>query len=147
MKTLVYSVLILLISTQIFAQPRKAKERISMIKKVKLLEILDLNEEQSNKVISKYSAWEQKIENQLENFDSAEESLVSAIKKGDKSEIISQTDNFIKQKDLLVSVALERDKDMKTILNDVQYAKYLLFEKKFRKELGEQIMKHRRRNE
>lgn len=147
MKTLVYSILIILISSQLFAQPKKAKERISMIKKIKLLEVLDLDEKQSDLVISKYSAWEKKIESQLESFDKAEEDLVSAIKKGDKKVIIAETDKFIKQKDLLVSVALERDDDMKTILNETQYAKYLIFEKKFRKELGEQIMKHRRKNE
>jgi hypothetical protein len=35
---------------------------------------------------------------------------------------------------------------MKSILTDEQYAKYLIFEKRFRRELGEQLMKRRGRD-
>ena len=128
----------------LYSQPHKAKERISMLKKIKLIEILDMEEKESDKLIVKYSAWEDKIEEQMKNFDEAEENLRKAIKSDKLDEIKKQSDNFIKTRTNIMKIAEDRDKDMKTILSDIQFAKYLIFEKKFRKELGEQIMKKRR---
>lgn len=143
MKILMCSAIILFLSTTLLAQPKHAKERISMLKKVKLLEVLKLDESTSDKVLSKYSSWENKIEEQMSAFDKAEDQLASAVKSGKKDEIKSLTANFIKERDNIMSMATNRDNDMKTLLNDEQFAKYLIFEKRFRQELGKQIMKRR----
>jgi len=147
MKILMFSIIIILFASQVYAQPHKAKERISMIKKIKLIEILDLDEKESDKLIVKYSAWEDKIENQLKSFDEAEEGLKKAIKNGNKDEIVKQSNNFIKVRTELINITDKRDTDMKSMLSEIQFAKYLIFEKKFRKELGEQIMKKRRKRD
>ena len=115
-----------------------------MLKKIKLIEILDLDEKESDKLIVKYSAWEDKIEEQMKNFDDAEDKLRKAIKSDKVDDIKKQSDNFIKARTNIIKIADERDNDMKSLLTEVQFAKYLIFEKKFRKELGEQIMKKRR---
>lgn len=143
MKNLMYSVVILLIATQIIAQPRKAKERISTIKKIKLLEILNLDEQSSDKFLAKYSNWENKIEEQMKKFDDAEEKLTASVKSGKSTDLQSLTSNFIKERDKILEIAKERDNDLKTHLTDEQFAKYLIFEKRFRRELGEKIMKRR----
>lgn len=144
MKKLVFSLLILAMSMSLNSQPHKAKERISMLKKIKLIEILDLDEKESDKLIVKYSAWEDKIEEQMKNFDDAEDKLRKAIKSDKVDDIKKQSDNFIKARTNIIKIVDERDNDMKSLLTEVQFAKYLIFEKKFRKELGEQIMKKRR---
>lgn len=144
MKKLVFSLLILAMTMSLNSQPHKAKERISMLKKIKLIEILDLDEKESDKLIVKYSAWEDKIEEQMKNFDDAEDKLRKAIKSDKVDDIKKQSDNFIKARTNIIKIADERDNDMKSLLTEVQFAKYLIFEKKFRKELGEQIMKKRR---
>lgn len=146
MKKLAFSLAFILLFSSLYAQPRKAKERISMLKKVKLLEVLELDESTSEKVLIKYNAWENKIEEQMERFDEVEEELAKAIKKGNKEEIKSISNKFIKERDKIIEIAMERDKDMRTLLNDEQFAKYLIFEKRFRKELGEQLMKRRGKN-
>lgn len=146
MKKLVFSLVILLFAVNMVAQPKRAKERISTLKKVKLLEVLDLDESTSEKVLLKYNAWENKIEDQMEKFDEVEEELVKAIKKGNKEEIKNISSKFEKERDKIVQIAMDRDKDMKSILTDEQYAKYLIFEKRFRRELGEQLMKRRGRD-
>jgi hypothetical protein len=143
MKRLVFSILILLISTQLIAQPRKGKERINTVKKIKLLEVLELDENTADKVLVRYTSWENKIDNLIKEFDQQEENLTIAIKSGKKDEIVKNTNNFESIKSKFSKTVQDRDYDMKTILNDVQYAKYLVFEKNFRKELGQQIMKHR----
>lgn len=146
MKKLVFSFLILTLAMNLVAQPKRAKERISTLKKVKLLEVLDLDESTSEKVLLKYNAWENKIEDQMEKIDEVEEELVKAIKKGNKEDIKNISSKFEKERDKIVQIAMERDKDMKSILTDEQYAKYLIFEKRFRRELGEQLMKRRGRD-
>lgn len=147
MKKLVFSLFFLAMSMSLYSQPHKAKERISMLKKIKLIEVLDLDEKESDKLIVKYSAWENKIEEQMKNFDDAEDDLRKAIKSDKLENIKKQSDNFIKARANILKIADDRDKDMKSILTEVQFAKYLIFEKKFRKELGEQIMKKRRNRE
>jgi len=146
MKKLVFSFLILTLAMNLVAQPKRAKERISTLKKVKLLEVLDLDESTSEKVLLKYNAWENKIEDQMKKIDEVEEELVKAIKKGNKEDIKNISSKFEKERDKIVQIAMERDKDMKSILTDEQYAKYLIFEKRFRRELGEQLMKRRGRD-
>ena len=146
MKKLVFSFLILTLAMNLVAQPKRAKERISTLKKVKLLEVLDLDESTSEKVLLKYNAWENKIEDQMKKIDEVEEDLVKAIKKGNKEDIKNILSKFEKERDKIVQIAMERDKDMKSILTDEQYAKYLIFEKRFRRELGEQLMKRRGRD-
>ena len=146
MKKLVFSFLILTLAMNLVAQPKRAKERISTLKKVKLLEVLDLDESTSEKVLLKYNAWENKIEDQMKKIDEVEEELVKAIKKGNKEDIKNILSKFEKERDKIVQIAMERDKDMKSILTDEQYAKYLIFEKRFRRELGEQLMKRRGRD-
>jgi len=146
MKKLVFSFLILTLAMNLVAQPKRAKERISTLKKVKLLEVLDLDESTSEKVLLKYNAWENKIEDQMKKIDEVEEDLVKAIKKGNKEDIKNISSKFEKERDKIVQIAMERDKDMKSILTDEQYAKYLIFEKRFRRELGEQLMKRRGRD-
>jgi len=146
MKKLVFSFLILTLAMNLVAQPKRAKERISTLKKVKLLEVLDLDESTSEKVLLKYNAWENKIEDQMKKIDEVEEELVKAIKKGKKEDIKNISSKFEKERDKIVQIAMERDKDMKSILTDEQYAKYLIFEKRFRRELGEQLMKRRGRD-
>lgn len=144
MKKLMFSLIILLLATQVFAQPRKGKERINTVKKIKLLEVLELDEATSDKVLVKYTAWENKIDDMIEEFDKQEEVLSGAIKSGKKEEIVSQTINFQNIKTKFIKTVEDRDKDIKSMLTELQYAKYLIFEKRFRKELGQQIMKHHR---
>ena len=138
-----YSAIIFLVFTGLQAQPKHARERIATLKKVKLLEVLKLDESASDKVLSKYSSWENKIEEQMEQFDKAEEQLTNALKSGKKDEIKPLTANFIKERDDIIENAKSRDEDMKSLLSEEQFAKYLIFEKKFRQELGKQIMKRR----
>ena len=54
-------------STNTFAQRNiKAKERIEQVKKVKLLEVLELDEKAADKFLAKYTAWENKIKDKRE---------------------------------------------------------------------------------
>jgi Spy/CpxP family protein refolding chaperone len=145
-------VLILMSAIAINAQPygdmqgkghgRKARQKMTAMKKVKLLEILDLDAATSDKFLAKYTLWEKKIEEQREKVMEAYDNLEKSLKNYDNKAAISKaTNEVINQQNQMIKLMQESRDDIKTILTDVQFAKYVLFEHKFRSELKRMIMK------
>ena len=135
--------LIALTTSFVTAQPaNKAKERITMMKKMKLLEILSLDEQNSEKFLVKYSAYEKKVEEQRMEVDATANELGAAIKKdASKDEISNLTEKLINSQAKLNDVYLEKLRAFKTILEPKEYAKFLVFESKFMKELQKILLK------
>lgn len=142
-KTLVFCFLVF-ISTSLISQPtNKLKERIRTLKKVKLIEILDLTEEKSEKLMIKYNSFQSKIDEQNNEIDKTIQELenVSAGKNAKVEIVKSKTNSLLKlQNDLLITLQ-ERDKEIKAILTDIEFAKYLVFERKFANELRKSLMR------
>ena len=129
--------------TVLDAKPRgKPKERIKQIKKMKLLEILKLDEAEADKFLVKYSSWENKIEDQKDIIDNTSDDLFDAIK-GDASieDIKKLSQKLLAEQEKFSNMQIEKLKAMKEILDDKNYAKYLVFEDRFFKELSEMMMK------
>ncbi|MGA2298984.1 MAG: hypothetical protein ABSG15_15675 [FCB group bacterium] len=143
-KNLILAACLLFAVTSIsFAQPaNKAKERISMMKKMKLLEILNLDEAQADKFITQYTSWEKKMEEQRNAVDKASQDLGKSIK-GDASndEISKKSDVLIETQTKLQGIYFDKLKAMKSILNTKEYGKYLVFEDRFMKELQRILFK------
>jgi len=127
----------------VIAQPKgKPKERIKQIKKMKLLEILKLSEEESDKFLVKYTAWENKLEDQKEIVDKTSEELFEALKDDASIEDIKKlSQKLLGEQEKFGNMQIEKMKAMKDILDDKNYAKYLVFEDRFFKELSEMMMK------
>ncbi len=128
-----------------FAQPpKKALERIRLIKKLKLIEILDLDEETSIKVIKIYDEWEDKIEKQQELVDEAAHDLEKSLKKDESVDIIKKkTEKYQELQKKLHDTIYEKFTAMKKVLDARQYAKFLVFEHYFKMELLKLMRKHR----
>lgn len=147
MQNLVFKLLIIIIfsSTVTFTQEgREIMERIQTVKKVKLLDVLDLDESTSEKLLLKYNSFENRTQELLKEFDEVEEKLEDAIREKNSSEIKRLTEEFLKVKASIVSLSDERDGAIKKILTPEKFATYLLFEKRFRKELSREIIKRGR---
>jgi Spy/CpxP family protein refolding chaperone len=126
------------------SQPsKKAMERISTFKKIKLLEILDLNEDKSNEFIialTKFDRNEGKLRKEKKELG---KKLTSAIKDEHESRV----------KELLIEVEQHymamaenmkaRMEKMKSILTPIQLAKFIVFNERFRHELGKRLLKGR----
>ncbi|MFA6571689.1 MAG: hypothetical protein WCT77_10715 [Bacteroidota bacterium] len=127
----------------IYAQPaEKAKERIGMMKKMKLLEILNLDEQQSEKFIAQYSSWERKIEEQRANIDKASGDLRKSVKdNASNDELEKKSGALIDAQSKLQNIYFDKLKAMKSLLNTKEYAKYLVFEDRFLKELQKILIK------
>lgn len=135
--------LILFSYVTIFAQPpgrEEAKKRIQMMKKMKLLEILDLNEQEADKFLIKYNAWEDKLENQDKLLEQITNDLEDAIKDGKETKTInSLTAKYIEEKIKFQKMVIDKFSDLKSILSDENYGKLIIFEERFYKELGKMM--------
>jgi len=107
-----------------------------MMKKMKLIEILNLDEQSSEKFLVKYSTYEKKVEEQRMAVDAVADELGAAIKKdASKDDIANLTDKLINTQSKLSDAYLEKLKAFKSVLEPKEYAKFLVFESKFMKEL------------
>ncbi len=124
------------IAVAIAQPPFHAKERISEFKKIKLLEILDLDEQASDKFLAKYNTAEKIIGEKLEKIQDAMFDLEYALrKKASKEEISKNTQKVMDAQRDLTNTMFEQQKEIRSVLNEEQFAKYLLFENRFRGEL------------
>ncbi len=150
LKNVIYlTVLIGLITPKLAqSQPAEfARERIETLKMVKLLEILDLNEDESNKFIVKYKTMEKSIKEKADKIDILEDELKLALKKdASDKEIKELSDKLVNTQNDFFSATMEKVKSMQSILSQKNYAKFLIFEKNFHKKLRNMLMDKSKKN-
>lgn len=121
--------------------PLKATERIQSLKKIKLLEILELNETDGDKFLVKYNELEKNVLDKFKKFEDANDALQKAIRDDDYKNIDKLNDNFLTAHRELHQAMQEKFEGVRKILPKEKFAKYLLFERRFQHELRKQIFK------
>jgi predicted RecB family endonuclease len=102
--------------------------------------MLDLNETESEKFLIKYNASEKAIQEKREALDRAVEALQNRVEeKASKEELTKQSDIVINLQTEFQNQHLEKLKSMKSVLNEKNYAMFLVFESNFMKELQKHI--------
>ena len=152
MKTKFYFLLIFSFILSISAQEfppkhnKAPKERLEQLEKIKLLEILDLGEEESIRFFSRRDNFKEEHRKILDERDAIILEMEIALKKGKTSEEF----NFHQKISELVDVEQKIVDHRKTfiqslsdILTSSQIAKVVVFESKFMKEVRDALM-HRR---
>ncbi len=120
----------------------RLKEKIEQVKKMKLLEVLDLDETTADKFLVKFNAMEKKISELQKSIDDVSYKLKNRIQeKAGADELSKSSSELLSLMEQLQNTQIEKLKAMKGILKDEQYAKYLVFENEFPKELRRHIMK------
>lgn len=139
---IIFIALYLLIDSNAFSQPNpKAIEQLKQFKKIKLLEILDLDEATAEKFLVKYNANEKKVEEKKKLLDDAVQDLENSLKNvASKDEISKKTERVLQVTQEFQKAIDESLQSMKSILNEVQYAKYIIFEQRFRGEVQKAII-------
>lgn len=126
------------------AQPRmekRALKKIDQLEKVKLLEILDMDEETSVKFFVRRKEFKQKHRLMQDAVDSLHENLHRQIAEEGKSDYRSIINEIIQKEDELMKSRIEYIRSQEDILDDEQIAKLIIFEREFRKELQELLFK------
>ncbi len=128
--------------SNLYSQPAfRARERLGEFKKLKLLEILDLDEATSTKFLAKYNAAEKIIQEKHQILQDAILDLEYLIrKKASKDEIAKQTQKVMDAQKDFSNTMFEQQKEIRSVLSEEQFAQYLIFENRFRERLQQAII-------
>jgi hypothetical protein len=119
----------------------KMRERIEDLRKVKLLDVLDLQGDQVEKFFVIYNKHQAKFREVQDKVDNTAKELQGAIGRGaSDAELADKTLELRKQIKELERVIESRFDDLKPVLTTKQYAQYVVFEARFRDELQRMIM-------
>lgn len=110
------------------------------------MDFLDLDEERELKFLVKYNSIEDKLENAISDLDDIEDQLMKAIKNKDESKIKTLTSKFIEAKKAILIIDEERMKLGREMLDDIEFAKFVVFEKRFREELTKHILRRKKKS-
>ncbi len=120
------------------------RERILEFKKVRLLEILKLDEQTSVKFLNKYT----KFSNDIDAIEVERERIVNEIeaklRKGDKDGYDRAIQGLIDLGKKEYELRLNFYKELKEILTDQQIAQVIVFERNFRREFMETVREMQR---
>jgi hypothetical protein len=128
-----------------FAKKRNM-ERLKTMKKVRLLEYLDLNPAKSDKFLVKFNEYEQKHENISMEIRSNIDELRVVLEENPSKNTSIIKDNVSKLNKLhndMMKLSQDEDNDMKTLLDEVEYAKYIVFKMGFRDMAMEKLEEYR----
>jgi hypothetical protein len=141
-KKFIYLSLFFALCTGLTAQPAEhARERIEMLKKMKLLEILNLKENEADKFLVKYNSTEQTIKEKQKNLDLAADELGLSLRaNANEKEIIEKTNKMLQNQKELQDAMTKKYEVMKEVLAPKDFAKYVIFEKRFVERLRKLIM-------
>lgn len=145
--TVLFSLMFVTTANSLFAKG-KQMERIKTMKKIRLLEILKLDANTSDKFLVKYNEYETKIEKKMEEIRANLKELKNILEESNKTNpvIKEKVNSLNKLQAELHNTILDRDKEMKTVLDEYTYAKYLVFEMGFKDKIVEKMMEKRGKN-
>lgn len=127
----------------------KAKERIEQLKKIRLIDILDLDENSAEKFFARYKQYQKKVEESLSNLREAVADLENSVRSKTNKDYTRKADLVIDKQAELANAISEKLRAMKSILTEEQYAKFIVFESNFAAQLQKMIMerKQHKKNE
>lgn len=154
MKKIYYMVtFILLLSTIFYAQERRHKKmdghkKIDQLERLKLMEILELDEETFIRFFARHSEYKTNFRLNMQSQDKKLEDMEAYFKSAklvtDK-EYQELSESFIEGERKLVEDRLTYIKSLQTILTPEQICKLIVFEKRFRDEIRDLLIKDKRR--
>jgi len=105
-----------------------------MIKKMKILETLDHDESKSEKLLIKLNAFDKRIEENRSIHSEMNNKLSAAINSNNTTEMNTLTNQLLESQENFHRLTMEKNRDIRTLLTEVEFAKYLNFENRFMKE-------------
>lgn len=119
----------------------KAKKQIDQLKKLKLIEALNLDDATAEKFFVRYNAEQKKVEESRKALEDATNELEKAKSSGNSDKIKQLTQVMLDKHKHLQDANNEFLRSIREVLNEKQYADFLVFESKFQKQLTEILSK------
>lgn len=124
----------------------RMREKVEDLRKMKLLEVLDLKDDQVEKFFAAYNKHTKRILDLREKVQEDARELQSMIKKGaPDADMVSATTNLRNTMKELGQEFDARFESVKPTLKLNQFAKYVVFEARFQDELQRMVMKRLRK--
>lgn len=124
----------------------KMRQRIEDLRKVKLLDILDLKGDQVERFFAVYNKHQDRFHEFQVKIDGAARELQGAISRSASDAELTEKTNELRRLIRELEKTIEsRFDDVKPILSARQYAQYVVFEARFRDELQRMIMDRMRK--
>lgn len=140
------AVILIITGVEAFSQiPPKAKERIEMLKRTRLTDVLYLNEQDAEKFFAKYDQLQKKVEDAREQLRSAVAELERSVQKK-SDDMIKKSEIVFEKQTALNTAMIEKIRGMKSILTDEQYGKLVIFEHNFPLQLQKMLMKRAKKS-
>lgn len=117
------------------AASNKAIERIQQIRKVKLIEVLDLDDNTADKFFLKDHQNSKKIDNIRQEIDNLSTELEKSLREGQQADIRKKSDQMFTKMTEFMNLNIDRLKTAKQLLPEEKFAKFMVFETKFRREI------------
>lgn len=124
------------------------RQRVKTLKKVKLVEYLDLEEDKADQLMLKFNSLEGQMEEATEELGEALEALESAVEENLSDDKLRSLNQDVKMKtENLLNIQKTKMDEIEKLLTTEEFAKFLVFEKNFREELRERISAAGRKRE
>ncbi len=119
----------------------RARERLEQFKKLKLIETLDLDDKTAEKFFVVYNNGSNKVEQTKEELDAALTDLYQALEAdAGEAQIKVKTDFALVKHEATLKAVSEMMTSVRKVLSPDQFARYIIFEARFHKEVRRQIM-------
>ncbi|MBK7032136.1 MAG: hypothetical protein KA339_06605 [Candidatus Kapabacteria bacterium] len=124
----------------------KMMQKIEDLRKMRLLDVLNLQGDQVEKFFSAYNRYQGAVINAKKDLDRKAIDLREATESGaDESVLKGKTDAVLAAMKVFEEAINKRHAEVKSLLNVRQYATYIAFEARFQEELTRLIMQRARK--
>ena len=148
MKTLIFSILFVIFANCIaYSQPMKMHERMLTIKKIKLLEYIELDEKKADKLLILVTKYENEIRDLNEKIRKMSEDIDNQINSLSDSELKKKNDELYSSVEKIGTIQKSKLEEARKFLSEKEFAKFQIFELKFAHELRKHLFENKKKRE
>jgi hypothetical protein len=127
-----------------YGPPEEVQKKIEELEKIKLMEILNLKEDVMLKFFTRRKNYQDKFHQLEEEKNNKIDELQKAIDSEDGQDLKKRIDEINSLDENITQNRVDFINSLGDILNEQQIAKVVVFDRNFRRELRDMILKHRR---
>ncbi|MCS6965258.1 MAG: hypothetical protein NZ473_00610 [Candidatus Kapabacteria bacterium] len=124
----------------------RAKQRLEQWKTLRLLDEVGLDESSGNQFLLRYTAYNRRIDSTLRQLDNAAQRLSLALQSsGSPEERQRSLQELLRHQHELLRLLQQRTEALRPLLSEEQFARYVLFEYRFPREIERAFLHHWRK--
>jgi Spy/CpxP family protein refolding chaperone len=127
-----------------FQDGNKGKKQIDQLKKLKLIEALNLDDATAEKFFLRYNSEQKKVDEARKSLDDTMHDLEKAKTSGNAEKIKQLNQQILDKHKALQDASSEMLRSVREVLNDKQYADFLVFEAKFQEQIRKILLDSKR---